>query len=157
MTLGANPSFNAVCRFGEGFHHRTRKAESQVSHKRVIYMERAGDGDSGGVLHTGAGGRKDLKPCLLRVLYRIARNKMLLIFLRHTRGISPPCKELEPCTWHLCVETKSLGLLGAGNPTLGTTVPPSEQGTVDGNPVSSSVPWASQLACAGLEQSPTPS
>lgn len=112
-------------------------------------MEGAGDGDTGGVLLAGAGGRKDLKPCLLWVLYQIAGNKMLLIFLSQAGGISPPCEKLECCTLHLHVETKSLGLLGARNPT--------EQGMVDGDPASSSVQWASQLACTGPERSPSPS
>ena len=114
MTLGANPSFNAVCRIGEGFNHGTRKAESQASHKCVIYTEGAGDGDSGGVLRVGAVGQKDLRLCLLRVLYQITGNKMLLIFLTHAGGISPPYKKLECCTF--CISTWKQNLWGFSGP-----------------------------------------
>lgn len=149
MTLGGNPSFNAVCHFGEGFNHRTRKAESQVAHKRVIYTQGVGDGDSGAVLCVGAVGQKDLRPRLPRVLYQITGNKMPLIFLTHAGAISPPCKKPGRCTWHLHMEIKYLGLFGAGNPALGTTVPPQSRGRW--------MEWAGQLARAGPEQSPTPS
>lgn len=77
-------------------------------------MEGIGDGHSGGVLHLGAGGQKDLRPCLLQVLYQMSGSKMLLMFLTHIVGISPPCEKLERCALHLHVETKSLVFLGLG-------------------------------------------
>lgn len=52
----------------------------------------------------------------------------LLVFLTQAGGISPCCEKLERRTLHLHVETKSLELLRAGNPALGTTIPPQSTG-----------------------------
>lgn len=82
-------------------------------------MEGTGDGDSGGVLGVGAGGREDLKPCLLRVLYKMLL--MLLIFLTHAGGTSSPCEKVELCisTW----KQNLWGFLGPGTTLWGLPFP----------------------------------
>lgn len=153
MTLGANPSFNAVCRCGEEFNHQTQKAESQVSHKSVIYMEGAGDGGPG-VLRAGAGGWKDLKPSLLQVLYQIAGNDTVSISDTSWRDFPLPRKAGTPHFASPC-GNKIFGASQGWEPCSGNHYPPTEHRTVDGDPASSSVQWTSQLICTGPEQSPT--
>lgn len=75
---------------------------------------------------------------------------MLLIFLTHAGGISPPCEKLERRTSHLHVKQNLWGSQGC-EPRFRDHCPPAEQGTVDGDKVSISV----QLARAGPEQSLT--